>query len=130
MRIELTSILVDNQDKAEKFYTQVLGFIKKRDIDLGEARWLTMVSPQTPDGVELVLEPNTNPAGLAYQKALFEQGIPFTAFAVDDIQREYDRLTRLGVEFTGEPADMGPTRVALFDDTCGNLIQIYQVKQA
>jgi catechol 2,3-dioxygenase-like lactoylglutathione lyase family enzyme len=127
MKIQLTSVMVDNQDKALKFYTEVLGFLNKRDIPLGEARWLTVVSPSAPDGVELVLEPNSNPAAQVFQKAIFEQGIPYTAFAVDDIQKEYARLKKLGVEFSMEPTNMGTTTVAIFDDTCGNLIQIYQM---
>jgi predicted enzyme related to lactoylglutathione lyase len=119
--------MVVGQDKALRFYTEVLGFVKKRDIPLGEARWLTVVSPEEPEGIELLLEPNGNPAAKTYQKAIFEQGIPLTAFAVDDIQKEYARLKKLGVEFTMEPTNMGMTTAAVFDDTCGNLIQIYQV---
>ena len=130
MKIELSSVMVGDQDKALKFYTQVLGFLKKREIPLGEARWLTVVSPDAPDGVELVLEPNRNPAAQVFQKALFEQGIPWTAFAVDDIQKEYAKLRKLGVEFSMEPTNMGPTTAAIFDDTCGNLIQIYQMTGA
>lgn len=127
MKIQLSSVMVSDQDKALKFYTEVLGFVKKRDIPLGEARWLTVVSPEGPDNIELVLEPNSNPAARTFQKAIFEQGIPLTAFAVDDIQREYARLKQLGVEFTMEPTNMGPTTAAVLNDTCGNLIQIYQV---
>ena len=130
MKIQLSSVMVDDQDKALKFYTKVLGFIKKRDIPLGEARWLTVVSPEGPDNVELLLEPNSNPAARTYQKAIFEQGIPMTAFAVDDIQHEYARLKQLGVEFTMEPTNMGMITAAVLDDTCGNLIQIYQVTAA
>ncbi len=127
MKIQLSSVMVDNQGKALKFYTEVLGFVKKRDIPLGEARWLTVVSPEGPDDIELLLEPNSNPAAKTFQKSIFEQGIPLTAFAVDDIQKEYARLKNLGVEFTMEPTGMGMTTVAVFNDTCGNLIQIYQV---
>jgi catechol 2,3-dioxygenase-like lactoylglutathione lyase family enzyme len=127
MKIKLTSVLVDDQDKALKFYTEVLGFVKKRDIPVGKFRWLTVVSPEGPDDIELVLEPNENPAAKTYQKALLEAGIPFTAFAVDDIQKEFERLQQLGVVFKSEPTKMGEVTLALFEDTCGNLIQIYQV---
>jgi predicted enzyme related to lactoylglutathione lyase len=122
--------MVEDQEKALNFYTQVLGFVKKRDIPVGEDRWLTVVSPDGPEDVELLLEPNSNPAAKVFQKAIFDQGIPLTAFAVDDIQNEYDRLKKLGVEFTMEPTDMGMTSAAVFNDTCGNLIQIYQVTAA
>ena len=127
MKIQLSSVFVDNQDKALKFYTEVLGFVKQRDIPLGEARWLTVVSPDGPKEIELLLEPNSNPAAKTFQKAIFEQGIPLTAFSVDDIQKEHARLKKLGVEFTMEPTNMGMTIVAIFNDTCGNLIQIYQM---
>ncbi len=127
MKIKLTSVMVDDQDKALRFYTEVLGFVKKTDIPVGPARWITVVSPEGPDDIELVLEPNGNPASQAYQKALHEQGIPLTAFAVDDVRTEFDRLKSLGVTFTMEPTPVGPqTVVAVFDDTCGNLIQIFQ----
>ena len=126
LKIKLTSVLVEDQDKALKFYTEVLGFVKSKEISLGKAKWLTVVSPDGPKDIELLLEPNDNPAAKTFQAALHEQGIPLTAFAVDHIQHEYDRLRRLGVVFRGEPARMGPTTVALFDDTCGNLIQLYQ----
>ena len=126
MKIKLNSVFVEDQDKALKFYTEVLGFVKNKDIPLGEFRWLTVVSPEEPEGTELVLEPNDNPAAKAFQSAIHKQGIPLTAFAVEDIQKEYERLKRLGVEFTMEPTKMGPETVALFDDTCGNLIQLYQ----
>jgi catechol 2,3-dioxygenase-like lactoylglutathione lyase family enzyme len=119
--------MVEDQQKALDFYTQILGFVKKRDIPVGEARWLTVVSPDDPGDVELLLEPNSNPAAKTFQKAIFEQGIPLTAFAVDDIQSEYARLKKLGVEFTMEPTNMGPTSAAVFNDTCGNLIQIYEI---
>ncbi len=127
MRIKLTSVMVDNQDKALKFYTEILGFVKKTEIPLGEAKWLTVVSPQGTDDIELLLEPNSNPATKTYQEALFKQGIPLTAFAVDDIQKEYDRLTTLGVVFTMLPTIAGSVTIAVFEDTCGNLLQIYQV---
>jgi len=126
MKIKLTSVLVDDQDKALRFYTEVLGFEKKQDFPVGEFKWLTVVSPEEPDGVELLLEPNDNPAARTFQKAVYEQGIPLAAFAVDDIRGEYERLKELGVVFKGEPTeDPGPS-VAVFDDTCGNLIQVYQ----
>jgi len=119
--------MVDDQDKALKFYTEVLGFVKKTEIPVGNFKWLTVVSPEEPNGTELVLEPNQNPAARTFQKALFEQGIPLTAFQVEDIQKEYQRLKKLGVAFKQEPTKMGPVTQAVFDDTCGNLIQIYQV---
>ncbi len=128
MKIKLNSVLVDNQDTALKFYTGVLGFVKKQDFPVGEFKWLTVVSPEEPDGTELVLEPDNNPAAKAFKKALYEQGIPLTAFAVEDIQKEYERLKKLGVVFRGEPTKMGSTTQAVFDDTCGNLIQIYQAE--
>ena len=129
MKIMLSSVSVGDQDKALKFYTEKLGFIKKHDIPLGDAKWLTVVSPENPNGTELLLEPNAQyPAMKALKEALVADGIPFTAFQVDDIQSEYARLVGLGVEFTMEPTDVGGgTTVAIFDDTCGNLIQIYQV---
>jgi len=129
MKIKLSSVSIDDYEKALTFYTQVLGFQKKQDIPLGEGvRWLTVVSPEEPSGTELLLEPNADyPAMKALKESLVKDGIPFTAFQVDDIQQEYDRLLKLGVEFTMPPTEMGPTTVAVFDDTCGNLIQIYQV---
>ncbi len=129
MKIKLTSVPIGDYDQALKFYTEVLGFLKKRDIPLGGgARWITVVSPEDPDGTELLLEPNADyPAMKALKEALLRDGIPFTAFQVDDIHKEYDRLKQLGVEFTMEPTNMGMTTVAVFNDTCGNLIQIYQV---
>ncbi len=129
MRIRLTSVSIDDYDKALKFYTGVLGFVKKRDIPLGSgARWITVVSPEEPDGTELLLEPNADyPAMKALKEALVRDGIPFTGFQVDDIQKEYARLKKLGVQFTMEPTNMGMTTIAVFDDTCDNLIQIYQV---
>jgi catechol 2,3-dioxygenase-like lactoylglutathione lyase family enzyme len=126
MKIKLTSVMVDDQDKALAFYTDVLGFVEKHNIPMGGAKWLTVVSPDAPDGVELLLEPTGYPFAKAFQKALFDAGIPLTAFAVDDVQREYERLQVLGVAFRAPPAQMGPTVVAQFDDTCGNYIQIYQ----
>ena len=124
MRINLTNVLVDDQEKALHFYTDVLGFVKKRDIDLGEARWLTVVSPEEPDGVELLLEPDEHPAARPFKEALASDGVPYTSFAVEDVNAEFDRLRARGVLFTQEPTDMGPTRTAVLDDTCGNLIQI------
>jgi catechol 2,3-dioxygenase-like lactoylglutathione lyase family enzyme len=126
MKIKLTSVIVDDQEKALRFYTAVLGFIKKKDVPVGQFRWLTVVSPEGPDDVELLLEPNENPAAQAYQNALHEQGIPLTTFAVDDVQKEYERLKDLGVLFQSEPATMGETTIAVFEDSCGNLIQMYQ----
>jgi catechol 2,3-dioxygenase-like lactoylglutathione lyase family enzyme len=124
VRINLTSVLVDDQDRALRFYTDVLGFVKKTEVPLGEHRWLTVVSPEDPDGVELVLEPDGHPAVRPFKEALVADGIPFTSFAVADVRAEYDRLTRLGVTFTQEPTDMGPVTTAVLDDTCGNLIQL------
>jgi catechol 2,3-dioxygenase-like lactoylglutathione lyase family enzyme len=124
MKITLTSILVDDQAKALAFYTEVLGFEKKTDIPLGEHRWLTVVSREAPDGVELVLEPDEHPAAKPFKAALVEDGIPFTSFGVEDVQNEYERLQRLGVRFTQAPAAMGPVTTAVLDDTCGNLVQI------
>jgi catechol 2,3-dioxygenase-like lactoylglutathione lyase family enzyme len=124
MRITMTSVLVDDQDKALAFYTEVLGFRKKTDIPLGDHRWLTVVSPDALDGVELVLEPDEHPAAKPFKAALVEDGIPFTSFGVDDVEQEYERLRGLGVHFTQEPTAMGPVTTAVLDDTCGNLIQI------
>lgn len=127
MRINLASVLVDDQEKALRFYTEKLGFEKKNDIPLGEARWLTVVSPQDRDGVELVLEPDGHPAARPFKEALVADGIPFTSFAVDDVRAEYDRLRGLGVAFTQAPVEMGPVTTAVLDDTCGNLIQLAQM---
>jgi catechol 2,3-dioxygenase-like lactoylglutathione lyase family enzyme len=127
IKIKLTSVLVDDQDKALKFYTEVLGFIKKQDFPAGDFKWLTVVSPEEPDGTELFLEPNDNPAAKTFQETIFKQGIPLTAFAVDDIQAEYERLKKLGVAFKGEPTSGPGPAAAVFEDTCGNLIQIFQV---
>ena len=126
MRITVTSVLVDDQEKALRFYTDVLGFQKKADIPLGPARWLTVVSPNDPDGTELLLEPDEHPAARPFKDALVADGIPFTSFGVDDVRGEFDRLKGLGVRFTQEPTEMGPVTTAVFDDTCGNLIQIAQ----
>jgi len=117
-------VLVDDQEKALRFYTEVLGFRKKTEVPLGAHRWLTVVSAEDPDGVELVLEPDEHPAAKPFKDALVMDGIPFTSFAVDDVQREYERLTGLGVRFTQQPTEMGPVTTAVLDDTCGNLIQI------
>jgi catechol 2,3-dioxygenase-like lactoylglutathione lyase family enzyme len=127
MRINLTSVLVDDQDKALRFYTEVLGFQKKTEVPLGEHRWLTVVSPDDPNGTELVLEPDAHPAAKPFKDALVGDGIPFTSFAVDDVREEFARLQSLGVEFAQEPVDMGPVTTAVFDDTCGNLIQIAEL---
>jgi catechol 2,3-dioxygenase-like lactoylglutathione lyase family enzyme len=124
MKINMTSVLVDDQDKALRFYTEVLGFTKKTEIPLGEHRWLTVVSPDDPDGVELALEPDDHPAAKPFKEALVQDGIPFTSFAVEDVQREYERLSALGVRFTQQPMEAGPVTTAVLDDTCGNLIQI------
>jgi catechol 2,3-dioxygenase-like lactoylglutathione lyase family enzyme len=126
MRIELTSVFVDDQDKALAFYTDVLGFEKKVEIPMGEYRWLTVVSPENPDGTQLVLEPDAHSAAKAFKKALVADGIPLTSFGVDDVQAEFERLRDLGVRFHKEPTEMGPVTIAVFDDTCGNLIQIHQ----
>lgn len=128
MKIKLSSVLVNDQDKALRFYTEVLGFVKKTEIPLGTAKWLTVVSPEGPDDIELLLEPNGNPAARTFQEAIFKQGIPLTAFAVDDIHKEYERLKKLGVLFSMQPTKTGPATVAVFDDTCGNLIQLYEVE--
>jgi catechol 2,3-dioxygenase-like lactoylglutathione lyase family enzyme len=128
MRIRLTSVFVDDQDKALAFYTEKLGFVKKHDVPVGQFKWLTVASPEEPDGVELLLEPNDNPAAAAFQQAIFQQGIAAAMFAVEDIQAEYERLKAQDVTFTMEPTSMGPTTIAVLDDTCGNLIQIAQVQ--
>lgn len=129
MKIKLSSVPIAEYDKALKFYTEILGFVKKHDIPLGHgARWLTVVSPEEPDGTELLLEPNASyPAMKALKESLVKDGIPFTAFQVDDIQKDYERMKKLGVEFTMEPTNTGMSIVAIFDDTCGNLIQLFQV---
>ena len=127
MKITVTSVLVDDQMKALRFYTDVLGFQKKTEIPLGEAYWLTVTSPAQPDGPELLLEPDGHPAAKPFKAALVADGIPYTMVAVDDVAAEYDRLTKLGVTFTQPPTAMGPVTTAVFDDTCGNLIQIAQM---
>jgi len=126
MRIILAGVFVSDQDAALRFYTEILGFVKKHDVPAGEHKWLTVVSPEDPDGTELLLEPNVNPVAQAYQKGLFDQGIPANSFGVTDIQAEFEKLKSLGVTFTMEPTDLGTVSIAVFDDTCGNLIQIMQ----
>lgn len=127
MKIIVTSVFVDDQERALRFYTEKLGFLPKNDVPAGEYRWLTVVSPDAPEGVELVLEPNANPVSQAYQAGLVEQGIPATMFGVSDVRAEHERLKALGVSFTMEPTPMGPVTIAILDDTCGNLIQIAQM---
>ncbi|MBL5773762.1 VOC family protein [Bacillus sporothermodurans] len=126
MKIIVTSIFVQDQDKALKFYTETLGFKKKHDVPAGEFRWIALVSPDGQDGTELLLEPNDNPAAKEYQEKIFTQGIPATMFGVEDVREEYNRLIKHGVKFTIEPTEMGDVTLAVFDDTCGNLIQIAQ----
>jgi catechol 2,3-dioxygenase-like lactoylglutathione lyase family enzyme len=126
VKIMLTSILVDDQEKALRFYTEKLGFVKKTEVALGEHRWLTVVGPGDPEGVELVLEPDAHPAAGPFKRALVEDGIPFTSFGVDDVQAEYQRLKSAGVTFTQPPVAMGPVTMAVLDDTCGNLIALAQ----
>lgn len=127
MKVKITSVMVTSQDTALKFYTEVLGFIKKTDIPLGEHKWLTVVSPEEQDGVEILLEPMGFEPAKVYQKQLFDAGIPWTVFDVADIEKEYERMKGLGVEFKSAPAQMGPVKVAVFNDTCGNLIQLAQL---
>ena len=124
MNIVVTSVLVDDQEKALNFYTSILGFVKKTDVPLGHARWLTLVSPDSPNGTELLLEPDEHPAAKPFKQALVEDGIPFTSFGVENVHAEYERLKAAGVHFTQPPVQMGPVTTAVFDDTCGNLIQI------
>jgi len=126
MRIKLTSLMVDDQDKALRFYTDVLGFRKKHEFPAGAYKWLTVISPEAPNDIELSLEPNANPAAKAFQKAMFEQKIPLAAFEVSDIENEYARLAAAGVVFTTKPTPMGAVTIAVLSDTCGNLIQLYQ----
>ena len=126
MRIKLTSIMVDDQDKALRFYTDVLGFKKKNDIPVGEYRWITVTSPEAPHDLELALEPNANPAARMFQEAMFKQGIPLAAFEVADLATEFSRLSAQGVAFIKPPTPAGPVSLAVFADTCGNLIQLYQ----
>ena len=128
MKIKLTSLMVDDQDKALAFYTEVLGFRKKNEIPMGPYRWLTVVSPDDPDGAELSLEPNANPAGREFQQAMFSQKIPVVAFEVDDLGAEALRLRKRGIVFVAEPSDAGAVRLAIISDTCGNLVQLYQPK--
>jgi catechol 2,3-dioxygenase-like lactoylglutathione lyase family enzyme len=124
MKINLASVFVDDQDKALSFYTETLGFVKKTEMPVGEFKWLTVVSPEDPDGVELVLEPSDHPAVKPFKDAIVADGIPYTSFAVADVQTEYERLSARGVKFVQQPTSMGPVTTAVFDDTCGNLIQI------
>jgi len=126
MRITLTSVFVDDQDRALRFYTEVLGFVKKTEVPLGEHKWLTVASAEEPDGVQLLLEPSDHPAVKPFKEALVSDGIPAAQFAVDDVQAEYERLRKLDVVFTQEPTSMGPVTTAVLDDTCGNLIQLAQ----
>ena len=128
MRIGVTSVFVDDQDKALRFYTEVLGFVKKDEVPLGEHRWLTVVSAKEPEGVQLLLEPDAHPAVGPYKQALAEDGIPCIIFAVDDVRQEYERLSLAGVQFPQKPAEMGPVVTAVLDDTCGNFIQIMSPK--
>ena len=126
MRITLTSVFVSDQDEALRFYTETLGFVKKHDVPVGEFKWLTVVSPDDPDGTELLLEPNENPVAQEYQKGMFDQGIPVASFSVTDVLAEYEKLKSLGVAFTMEPTELANVTIAVFDDTCGNLIQMMQ----
>jgi predicted enzyme related to lactoylglutathione lyase len=126
MKIELASVFVDDTNKAFKFYTEVLGFVKK--VHIPEINWITVASPDEPEGTQLLLEPNSNPVAETYQKGIFDQGIPATSFAVEDIEKEYERLVQLGVEFTIKPTKSVGASIAVFNDTCGNLIQIHQVQ--
>ena len=126
MKIKLNSVIVRDQEHALRFYTEVLGFIKKTEIPVGDYRWLTVVSSDEPDGAELVLEPDAHPAAATFQQALYETGTPLTSFLVDDVQGEVERLKALGVTFSMEPTDVGTAIIAVFDDTCGNFMQIYQ----
>lgn len=124
MRIHLSTIFVDDQDKAVRFYTEILGFEKKEDVPVGEHRWLTVGAPGEEDGTQLVLEPDAHPAVKPFRDALVDDGIPFTSFAVDNVEAEYERLRSLGVRFTQPPTNLGPATMAVFEDTCGNLIAI------
>ncbi|AXI10395.1 glyoxalase [Oceanobacillus zhaokaii] len=126
MKIIVTSLFVQDQDKALKFYTETLGFVKKHDVPTGEFRWITLVSPEDQEGTELLLEPNNHPAAKEYQEKLIAEGIPATMFGVADVHKEHERLKKHGVKFTMEPTKMGELTLAVFDDTCGNLIQIAQ----
>jgi catechol 2,3-dioxygenase-like lactoylglutathione lyase family enzyme len=124
VKIHLANIFVDDQEKALRFYTEILGFAKKEDVPVGEYRWLTLVSPGEENGTQLLLEPDAHPAVKPFKDALLDDGIPFTSFAVDDVEAEYERLRSLGVRFTQEPTNLGPATTAVFEDTCGNLVQI------
>lgn len=126
MKIIVTSIFVDDQEQALEFYSEILGFVKKHDVPAGEFRWITLVSPNDLEGTELVLEPNNHPAAKEYQKKLYDDGIPATMFGIEDVHQEYERLLKQGVKFTMEPKNVGEVTIAIFDDTCGNLIQIAQ----
>ena len=126
MRIELSGVLVDDQSKAEKFYTETLGFVLKHKMPVGDDYWLTVVSPENPEGCELLLEPNSNPVSSTFQAGVKAQGLPATMFFVDDVDAEHARLVELGVNFTKPPTEMGPVKMAILDDTCGNLIQLTQ----
>ncbi|MER7046368.1 VOC family protein [Streptomyces jumonjinensis] len=128
MKIHLSSVFVDDQDKALRFYTDVLGFVKKAEVPIGDDRWLTVVSPEDPDGTELLLEPDGHPAVKPYKAALVKDGIPAMSFAVDDVHAKFNRLRELGVHFTQDPLETGPVTTAVLDDTCGNLIQIVHSK--
>ena len=125
-KIVVTSVLVDDQEKALRFYTEKLGFVKKTEVPLGEHKWLTVVGPDDPEGVELLLEPDAHPAARQFKQALVEDGIPYTSFGVSDVNAEYERLKNAGVRFTQPPVAMGPVTTAVLDDTCGNLIQLAQ----
>lgn len=127
IKIHVTSVPVDNQDKALKFYTEKLGFVKKTEIPMGEHKWLTVVSPNEQNGVELLLEPMAFEPARVYQKALKDAGIPYTSFMVSDLNKEYERLKGAGVAFSMEPKEMGPVKIAVLDDTCGNNIQLAQM---
>jgi catechol 2,3-dioxygenase-like lactoylglutathione lyase family enzyme len=127
MKIKLTSVFVADQAKALAFYTEVLGFVKKSDVSAGDYRWLTVVSPEEPEGAELLLEPNANPAAKTYQESIFQQGIPAAMFFVDDIEKEFQRLKGQGVTFTLEPTKTPGSTIVILDDTCGNLIQLVQM---
>jgi len=127
MRIDFVSVFVEDTNKALRFYTEVLGFVKK--VHIPEINWITVVSPNVPEGTQLLLEPNDNPAALTYQKAIFAQGIPATSFGVEDIEKEYERMVKLGVEFTMKPSKTVGAMIAVFNDTCGNLVQIHQTME-
>jgi predicted enzyme related to lactoylglutathione lyase len=127
MKIKLTNVFVDDQDRALKFYTEILGFVKKLDFPMGKFKWLTVVSPEEPEGTQLFLEPNDNPAAKTYQNAIFNQSRPAASFFVDDVQKEYERLKKLGVKFTMTPTKVTGSTIAVLDDTCGNLIQLTQL---